>query len=279
VGDADEKSVQHNAERFLLNSAAPTWRATHPAAAPGRQAKNALHYHALTFVAWAEMDQSAALAALAELADIAVCGRPNHNCVEDVLLRQAGGFDLVYLHRIATADRYLSLVRANLPRARILFSVADLHHQRLARRAKIEARPNLLAEARALAQAEFTAAARADLVLTHSPAESALLRRRIPAHKVLTVPFAVDARPFVPAGANREGIAFLGSHGHGPNPEAAFWLVRGIMPRVWARDSLGPLDPRVTIVGHVPDLNDLFADIRLTVAPLRFGEGIKAKVL
>lgn len=250
--------------------------------------------YAVTFLAWAEMDQIAALVDLEQREQIATCGRPHYACVEDVLSRQASGFDLVYLHRVATADRYLPLVRAHLPRARVVFSVADLHHLRLARQAQIESRPNLLALARTLEHSEFSAAARADLVLTHSPVEAALLKQRIPAHKVLTVPFAVTNRRDVRGFQERRDIAFLGSFSHGPNPDAAFWLVREIMPRVWARDPsircriaghgwaaghLGALDPRVDLVGHVPNLDSLFGDVRLSVAPLRFGAGLKGKVL
>ena len=54
--------------------------------------------------------------ALAE-AGVAVCGTPWYGSVEEVLRREAGRFDLVYLHRVATATAYAGLVRACQPRA------------------------------------------------------------------------------------------------------------------------------------------------------------------
>jgi hypothetical protein len=42
-------------------------------------------------------------------------------------------FDLVYLHRISNASKYLTLARHYFPRARLIYSVADLHHVRFAR--------------------------------------------------------------------------------------------------------------------------------------------------
>jgi len=52
----------------------------------------------------------------------------------------AGTFDVIYLHRHQCADRYLALARAFHPKARIVYSVADLHHVRLARQAQVEFR-------------------------------------------------------------------------------------------------------------------------------------------
>jgi hypothetical protein len=94
--------------------------------------------------------------------------------------------------------------------------------------------------------------------------------------------------------AARAGLAFIGSVGHDPNLDAVVWLIEEIMPRVWRRDPSiicrivgagwpdmfrGHLDRRVQLVGAVPELATLFDQVRLTVAPLRFGAGIKGKVL
>jgi glycosyltransferase involved in cell wall biosynthesis len=225
---------------------------------------------------------------------ITLCGAPYYSCAEDVLSRQAGSFDLVYLHRFANANDYLSLARRHQPTARILYSVADLHHVRQARQAQVEGRPELLALSRRTAAGELLAARRADLVITHSPVEAELLRREIGPGKVHVVPFAVapqtPRRPF----AERNGIAFIGGCEHAPNPDAVHYLVREIMPLVWREDPaitcaivghgwsaerLPRLDPRIRLLGPVDDLDNVFDTIRLTVAPLRFGAGIKGKVL
>jgi glycosyltransferase involved in cell wall biosynthesis len=132
-----------------------------------------------------------------------------------------------------------------------------------------------------------------DLVLTHSPVEARSLSRVV-GSRAFVVPFAVGERRAPPPFAARRGVAFLGGVAHEPNVDAAYWLTRDILPRVWARapqltcrivghgwrpDTLGPLDPRLEIVGPVENLDDLFAGVRLTVAPLRFGAGIKGKAL
>jgi glycosyltransferase involved in cell wall biosynthesis len=73
------------------------------------------------------------------------------------------------------------------------------------------------------------------------------------------------------------------------------WLVQEVMPLVWAQNPDIPCliagadlpprlagtvtDTRVELLGHVPDLSTAYGRARLTIAPLRFGAGIKGKVL
>ncbi|WP_419730802.1 Hint domain-containing protein [Lichenicola sp.] len=231
---------------------------------------------------------------------VTVCGAPVYGSVEDLLRRQANCFDVVYLHRIATASAYMALARRHMPAARLIYSVADLHHVRLSRQAKAERRPELLGLSHRLRLEECTAAWQAHAVLTHSPVEADLLRRAVPAAAVYEVPWAVavDEEAVDAAGGpdftSRAGVAFIGHYGHAPNEDAACWLVETIMPLVWARDPSIPcllagsdITPRihalgrpgVEILGHVADLAPLWRRVRLSAAPLRFGAGIKGKVL
>jgi glycosyltransferase involved in cell wall biosynthesis len=228
---------------------------------------------------------------------VTLCGLPFYASVEEVLRRQGNSFDLVYLHRARVASAYLNLVRQHQPRARLLYSVADLHHLRLERQAAVEERPELLAEARLLRLLECTAAWQADAVLTHSEVEATLLRRMVPEAAVHCVPWSVPVRPSRPRFATRRGVAFIGHYAHEPNVDAARWLLEVVMPVVWAiepeipcllvgtamPDALRRLarrDERVQAPGHVAELRAGVLDrVRLTVAPLRFGAGVKGKVL
>ena len=103
----------------------------------------------------------------------------------------------------------------------------------------------------------------------------------------------VTASPFA-----RRGVAFVGGTDHAPNQDAVRWLTEAIMPLVWKHDPRIPclvvgsgwgaarpenvraedspdvvrarLDRRVNLVGHVGELDSVFNQVRLTVAPLRF---------
>jgi glycosyltransferase involved in cell wall biosynthesis len=191
-------------------------------------------------------------------------------------------------------------------RARLIYCVADLHYLRLARRVAVEAGdtdPDATAEplpeeAAGLRTAELMMALAADAVLTHSSFEFGLLRQDVPEANVRLVPWEVPPRPTAVPFANRAGVAFVGSYGHAPNLDAAMFLVKKVMPCVWEEDStitcflVGSDLPatlrtdarkapggRVGVLGQVPTLAEVWDRVRLSAAPLRFGAGLKGKVL
>ena len=243
-------------------------------------------------IALADMAPAADAAALDTLG-IGCCTLPWHASVEEVLKRESGSFDLIYLHRVSMAARYAALVRHHQPRARLVYSVADLHHLRLARQAAVEQRPELLALSRRLRGAEFSAALSADAVITHSTHEAELLRQHVPAARVHVVPWSVPPSPTPVPFAERRGVAFIAHYAHPPNVDAALWLVEEIMPLVRRRDptlecllagSAMPAELRrersgVVPLGDVTELREVFDRVRLTVAPLAYGAGVKGKVL
>ncbi len=221
-------------------------------------------------------------------------GLPLFSSVEEILRREAGSFDLVYLHRLPNAACYTPMVRHYCSNARLVYGVADLHHLRTYRQGLVEGRGELIAAATRMRFAEFMAAWTAAAVITHSETEAALLRTALPDVQVHVVPWSVAARPTPVQFARRHGLAFIGGYDHAPNADAARWLVRDIMPLVWQRnpgiecllvghglpDDLNHVTTRgVVPVGPVQKLAEVFDRVRLTIAPLAFGAGIKGKVL
>ena len=245
AGDADQARVLS----FLLAQVDRLRRRSPPATqgkralvldarAPGRDAGSAAvlsHVAALRRLGYAV----SFAAALDMGADFAIPGAdrlgiPAHATVEDALRAHGGGFEVVYLHRAEIAARYLALARAACPRARILYSVADLHALRLERQAVIERRPELLAESRRMRLLECTAAWSADAVLTHSAREAEWLRHAVPGASIHRVPWAVPARADPPGFQPRQDIAFIGHYAHAPNADAARVLAESVMPLVHA---------------------------------------------
>lgn len=239
------------------------------------------------------LQDDANLATLVD-AGIECYGRPLFGSVEEVLRRQAGTFALVYLHRLPNAARYTPLVRQHCSNAHLIYGVADLYHVRTQRQAVVEDRPELAAAAGQMRFAEFMAAWAANAVVTHSEVEATLLRDALPGVRVCVVPWSVATRPTPVPVARRHGLAFVGSYAHAPNADAARSLVHDIMPLVWRRspdiecllvgydlpDDLATVTTRgVVPIGPVRDLAEVFDRVRLTVAPLAFGSGIKGKVL
>jgi glycosyltransferase involved in cell wall biosynthesis len=248
----------------------------------------------VTFVAALEFAGDAADDAILDAIGVRCCRAPYYASIEEVLHRQAGEFDLVYLHRVANAAKYRDLVCHHFPKARQIYSVADLHHLRLARQAATEDRPELTGVAQRLRLLEFAAAALADAVITHSSDEANLLRANVAGANVYTVRWSVASRPTTVPFKQRHGIAFIGGYSHPPNLDAARWLIAEIMPLVRKYDPtiecllvgdglpdvlLQRCGDGVVAVGRVEDLAAIFDRVRLTVAPLGYGAGIKGKVI
>ncbi|MCD9085881.1 glycosyltransferase [Stenotrophomonas sp. SY1] len=110
------------------------------------------------------------------------------------------------------------------------------------------------------------------------------------------LPYAFDAFVHDALPASRSGVLFVAGFAHGPNVDAAKWLIESIMPLVWKRYpelevSLVGSNPtaevralageRVEVTGFVSDeeLNQRYARTRVAVVPLRFGAGVKGKVV
>ncbi len=248
----------------------------------------------VVFIASAEFAAADQDTAALDAIGVTVCRAPYYGSIEEVLRRQAGAFDLFYLHRVANAAKYGELIRYHYPRARQIFSVADLHHLRYARQAAAEDRPELIALSQRTRFSEYAAAVLADAVITHSALEAEALAKHVPAAKIHTVTWSTTKRPTRIPFRERSGIAFIGGYGHAPNLDAARWLIDEVMPAVRKRNPaiecllVGSEMPEqlrrrckdgVVAVGYVEDLAEIFDRVRLTVAPLTYGAGVKGKVV
>ena len=221
--------------------------------------------------------------------------------VEEVLRASGERLDLVYLHRHGVMEKYAGLVRRWCPQARLVYCLADLHHLRGARAEAVQsgAEPDVPPSdaMEALRAAELNAISAADATITHSGHEADLLRAALPGAAIHLVPWTVRSQPCTTPFAERAGVAFVGSYGHPPNLDTAWWLLDQVMPLVWAQDptirlllagSALPDSLRVhaesrtgpvEVLGQLPDLGALWERARVSIAPLRFGAGLKGKVL
>lgn len=202
--------------------------------------------------------------------------------------------DLIFIHRFDNAEKYAGMARIYFPKATIVYSVADLHFLRLDREASVTGRREAGLESQLMKGRELAAMQRADVVISHSPYEVDLLKHIAPGIKARVLGWAVPLRKLKTPVERRSGIAFVGGYQHRPNVDAALHLVSELMPLIRAaglpiRCYLGGSrmppeiselrDADVEIVGFVPDLAGLFEQVRCTVAPLRYGAGVKGKVL
>lgn len=212
----------------------------------------------------------------------------------DLLKRQGTRFDGIVLCRHATANALLPLARRHAPQAKLVFDTVDLHYLRELRGARMRQDPALERQALATRKVELAAMHAADLTLVVSPMEQEELSRQAPGVPVQVLSnlhrITQQQVPF----SDRHGLLFVGGFHHPPNVDAMAWFIDAVLPLVHARepgialDVVGMDPPEelkragqragVRIHGHVPDLDPLLGRARVSIAPLRFGAGVKGKV-
>ncbi len=202
-------------------------------------------------------------------------------------------FDVAILCRAYFAAKYLPALLGSERRPFIIFDTVDLHFLREQRLAELQDDPALARSADRTREVELSVMRDSDAVWVTSTHEASLLRGEVGVARVDIVPMIHTVRDEVPAFDARRNLLFIGSFRHPPNEDAVLYFVQQIMPRV--RQALpgvqlhivGAHAPRsvaklacedVIVRGHVRDVRPLFDSCRLSVAPLRYGAGVKGKV-
>jgi glycosyltransferase involved in cell wall biosynthesis len=191
---------------------------------------------------------------------------------------------------VAAAAR--TLVRDRLPRARVLYDSVDLHFLRRDRQRAVEGSSS--AHEAEEERSELAAMTDSDVTIVVSDVEATVVRRRLPRADVRVVPVAYALRPDpVPPPGGRAGLIFVGHYQHAPNVDAARWLLDEVMPRIWADRPVpvtiaGPEPPAdlvaragalVIVPGRIADLAGALDASRAFIAPLRYGAGVKGKIV
>lgn len=200
----------------------------------------------------------------------------------------------VMLSRPHIAEHYIDTLQRQ-PQIRTIYYGHDLHFRRM----DMEARRNGTsdADARRMQQLERKIWGAVDRVLYPSQAEIDDVRSLAPEVDALSIlPYAFDHFNESAEPAQRSGIIFVAGFAHGPNVDAAQWLIQSVMPLVWATHpgvmlslvGSNPTDAvralagsHVEVTGFVTDedLARRYAAARVAVVPLRFGAGVKGKVV
>lgn len=219
---------------------------------------------------------------------------PQAPSVEALLAARGAEFRLVVMSPYPIAHRYLPVVRRDAPAARAVYNAMDVGHVQHYRRARATGNVPDLRRAIEAKQQELTLARTADAVLVCSEEDRDAFHRLCPTARLLVASHVMPLRPAATGFEERAGAIFLGSFPHLANVDAMTYFVREVLPEVRAalpqleltivgldpRGDLAPLvGPGVTATGWVPDLDAVFAKARVFVAPLRYGAGIKVKVL
>lgn len=207
----------------------------------------------------------------------------------------------VVFDRFMTEEQFGWRVMEKCPNAIRILNTEDLHCLRFARQEsiKIDGTLNHVELFNEKAYREIAAIYRCDVSLMVSDVEIELLTSEfgIPAHKLVHLPFYAEENneeilPF----SERANFVFIGNFLHEPNWDAirflktAIWpLIRAIMPEAvlnvygaYPSQKVNDLHNKkdgFLVHGRTEDALKVISEARVCLAPLRFGAGIKGKIL
>lgn len=216
--------------------------------------------------------------------------------------------DVVLFDRFLTEEQYGWLIDEHCPDALKVLDMEDLHCLRHARQVWVKQHQLAVASQQSdlcllndYAYREVAAILRCDISLVISEAEFELLQQvlQVPAAQLLYCPFLVEPQRKLTEPmmfSERQGCLMIGNFFHAPNWDAALWMTQHIWPRV--RDALPDVNLHlcggyptdkvrqlhnpgkgILVQGHVESVQQWMQQCRLNLAPLRFGAGLKGKVM
>jgi glycosyltransferase involved in cell wall biosynthesis len=216
-------------------------------------------------------------------------------------IRENGRYiDYALLSRPYVAIDFIDALRAHSA-ARLIYYGHDIHHESIRRKLQLT---GVSAEGdREFArfqELEKKVWSLVDVIYYPSAEETDFVHSLNPSYQARTLPvfgFREFAAPLDPHLAKRRDLLFVAGFGHPPNEGAAVWFVEQIFPHIRSRARGTRLRlvgsnptatvkqlasaPDVLVTGFVTEeqLRGHYENARVVVVPLRYGAGIKGKVV
>ncbi len=215
----------------------------------------------------------------------------------DYLAAHGAGLDLIVLAVVpgsapGLAD-FVAQMRRAASNATVIFDTIELTFVSMLRAARLRRSEQLARQARSVQSSQLAAAAAVDLTLVVTEEEASLLAQLCPAARIGVISNIHAVHPDPPPIMERRDLIFVGNYVHMPNRDAAQHFAADVWPQIRPHlpdavvrfvglpvpEVAALAAPDVIVMGHIPDLAPLYAASRVAIAPLRFGAGIKGKVL
>ncbi len=217
--------------------------------------------------------------------------------IDNWILWNKDNIDIVYLNRPHITIKYIDFIKDNTS-IKIIYYGHDLHFLREEREYEITKDESHLHESKKWKEIELSIMKKADVVYYPSYVEEEYIKKIDPSIPVK----AINAYMFDKVDdkeafdfEEKKGMLFVGGFIHRPNLDAVKWFSEKIYPIIKQKKHIpfyivGSNPPTsitklsgdgITVKGYVTDekLDELYKKCRLIVAPLRYGAGIKGKII
>lgn len=216
---------------------------------------------------------------------------------QDWINENASQFKYVFLNRPHISVKYIDFIRENT-NARIMYYGHDLHFLREMRKYELTHDKQALEDSAMWKEKEFDLMKKADVVYYPSNVEEEEIRRIDTSINVKAIVAYIfeNVQKLTYNFEQRKDIMFVGGFTHTPNVDAVLWFAKEIFPKIvekipdikWyvmgsnpPQEVLELANDHIIIKGYVSDeeLEQFYKQCRMSIVPLRYGAGIKGKVI
>ncbi|WP_010494520.1 glycosyltransferase [Paenibacillus elgii] len=220
-----------------------------------------------------------------------------YNNIENWIKNNAQYFDYIYLNRPHISIKYIDIF-IKYTKAKIIYFGHDLHYLRELRNYEVEINPEILKSSEYWKKVEFGLFEKADVIHVVGNYEQQILEKELPNKPIRNIPLYIfdkcseDIRLF----NQRKNLLFVGGFNHKPNYDGVKWFVNDIFPKIIKQlpdiifyivgsnppeEILQLSSKNIIVVGYVTDeqLKKYYSEAKIVVVPLRFGAGVKGKVV
>ena len=216
----------------------------------------------------------------------------NEQEIAKLISDKADSFDVIWISRPGPARYFFDNLKKLLPNVPIIYDTVDLHFQRVRRQAQLNNSEALYTESLQLEKDELDFVSRSHVAVVVSDTEKKLISER----SGTLVSVIGNVHRLVPSTTSlslRSDLLFVGGFAHQPNEDAIIWFIKEILPivnmslptcRLRIVGSRVPQwllelqNPNIEVLGWVENVAEIYLQSRLSIAPLRFGAGVKGKV-
>ena len=204
-------------------------------------------------------------------------------------------YHYAFLSFYEIALQYLPDIRLYSPDTRVIIDTVDIHFLREMRKAELYKDETMIRKAMDTKKNETSIYQKADALITVTEQDADVIRPYVkdrPIHVIPNIhPLQQNNTPF----NKRRGIIFIGNYNHPPNIDAVEYYIKEIHPIIQQKrpsipatiigdslsehvKSLAKGLKNITFTGWVSETKPYLDKARVSIAPLRFGAGMKGKV-
>lgn len=202
-------------------------------------------------------------------------------------------FDFALIEFWPVAEYYIPIIRALSPDTRIIVDTVDLHFVREMREAEVKGDPELIEPAESKKHREIAVYRQSDGLWVVTDQEYSIVKDLVDGVRIDVVPnihsLTVNTKCF----DDSSDLLFVGNFSHPPNVDALLYFCQEIYPRIRVRlpdvklyvvgnnpppEIRALASEQVIVTGYVKDLSPYLKNARISVAPLRYGAGMKGKI-